>query len=105
MVADAGYEQIPLTLLEEHLLLLIVHAQRGICSTDILPGSHPIIQDTKSDFKGLAGSGRGEYQDNQQPMSHFHSLFYDLFTVRVLFSFFFFPLPFWWRLVVVAVSR
>jgi len=52
----------------------------GSVTEQIVNGSHPIIQDTKSDFKGLAESGRGEYQDNQQPMSHFHSLFYDLFT-------------------------
>ncbi|KAI5848932.1 Reticulon-domain-containing protein [Tricharina praecox] len=55
----------------------------GSAAEQIVNGSHPVIQDTKSDFKGLAGSGRGDYQDGQQqqqPMSHFHSLFYDLFT-------------------------
>lgn len=88
-----------------------MHVQGRIFNTDMSPGSHPVIQDTKSDFKGLAGSGRGDYQDGQQqqqPMSHFHSLFYDLFTVRVLFSSlsFFFRMVrsgLWW--IVVAEAR
>jgi hypothetical protein len=42
-----------------------------------------VIQDTKADFKGIAGSGLNgtETDDDEQPLSHFHSLFYDLFTV------------------------
>ncbi|KAF8537593.1 Reticulon-domain-containing protein [Trichophaea hybrida] len=48
----------------------------------MVSGSHPIIQDTKADFTGLAKSGQadGEYDDATQPMSQFHNLFYDLFT-------------------------
>jgi len=54
----------------------------------MVSGIHPIIQDTKADFSGLAKSGQvdGEYDDVSQPMSHFHSLFYDLFTVRDTFT-------------------
>jgi hypothetical protein len=48
----------------------------------IAAGTHPIIQNTKADFKGLASSVNGrQVDDNGQPISHFHSLFYDLFTV------------------------
>jgi hypothetical protein len=57
-------------------------ARRESVPEQFVNGSHPIIQDTKADFKGLASSGQteGGYDDALQPVSHFHSLFYDLFT-------------------------
>lgn len=40
------------------------------------------MQDTKADFKGLANSAKREnLGENGQPLSHFHSVFYDMFTV------------------------
>jgi len=43
-------------------------------------GNHPIVQDTKNDFSGLANSSSATDVDDDQPVSGFHSLFYDLFT-------------------------
>jgi len=42
-------------------------------------GNHPVINDTKNDFSNLANSSQAGIDDDQ-PVSGFHSLFYDLFT-------------------------
>ncbi|TGZ78158.1 hypothetical protein EX30DRAFT_343539 [Ascodesmis nigricans] len=47
----------------------------------VLNGTHPVMQDTKADIKGLANSAQYKKVDeNGQPLSHFHSVFYDMFT-------------------------
>lgn len=58
------------------------HATNGSTAEQIVNGTHPIILDTKHDFQGLASSAQTgrDVDDNGQPLSHFHSLFYDLFT-------------------------
>jgi len=45
----------------------------------IVNGTHPQIQHTKNDFNGLANS---RPDDSDEPLTHFHSFFYDLFTWR-----------------------
>jgi len=57
-------------------------APKGSLIEQVQNGTHPIIQDTKADFKGIANSASQpvDPEDSEQPLSHFHSLFYDLFT-------------------------
>lgn len=55
--------------------------QNESTAEQIVNGTHPVIQDTKKDFQGLASSTQApDIDDDGQPLSHFHSLFYDLFT-------------------------
>jgi len=52
-------------------------------ATQIVNGSHPTIQNTKADFSGLANSTSSQSSDatdSDQPLTHYHSFFYDLFT-------------------------
>jgi len=51
-------------------------------AAQIINGSHPTIQNTKADFSGLVNSGSQERDssDADQPLTHYHSFFYDLFT-------------------------
>ncbi|KAI5821210.1 Reticulon-domain-containing protein [Pyronema omphalodes] len=57
-------------------------APEGTPAQQVLNGTHPIIQETKADFRGLANSTHinGDYADATQPVSQFHNVFYNLFT-------------------------
>jgi hypothetical protein len=56
-------------------------SHNGSAVEQIVNGTYPVIQDTKKDFQGLATSAQAsEVDEDGQPLSHFHSLFYDLFT-------------------------
>ncbi|PWW74571.1 hypothetical protein C7212DRAFT_209511, partial [Tuber magnatum] len=46
-------------------------------------GSHPTIQNAKADVSGLSNSASSQDSDtadSDQPLTHYHSFFYDLFT-------------------------
>lgn len=47
-----------------------------------------MIQNTKSDFQGLANSinGGSGPTDGDRPLTHYHSFFHDLFTVSFLYD-------------------
>ncbi|CAZ83119.1 unnamed protein product [Tuber melanosporum] len=52
-------------------------------AVQIINGSHPTIQNAKADFSGLANSTSSQDSDttdSDQPLTHYHSFFYDLFT-------------------------
>ncbi|KAL7276535.1 hypothetical protein RUND412_000458 [Rhizina undulata] len=60
----------------------------------IVNGTHPVIQNTKADFRGLANSAICHDADGEQRLTHYHNFFCDLLTWKYprATGFFFFSL-------------